>query len=167
MSIGPKIHTQRGFTLIELLVVIAIIGLLSSAVLASLNTARGKGRDAAIKESVFQLATTMELNYDEYGSYCQLQYGWITQSGQGCSTIFSGNYATQARAMCTNIYSNAGENNWGAPGAYKIYSATADCNTSYTFMVYLNNGKWYCSGSSGAKGEYASYDGQPGCYNNP
>lgn len=43
---------NKGFTLIELLVVIAIIGLLSSVVLASLNTARAKGADASVKSNL-------------------------------------------------------------------------------------------------------------------
>ncbi len=44
--IHMKSIRSRGFTLIELLVVIAIIGLLASIILASLNTAQQKGRDA-------------------------------------------------------------------------------------------------------------------------
>ena len=40
---------RSAFTLVELLVVIAIIGVLSSVVLASLNTARLKAADAAVR----------------------------------------------------------------------------------------------------------------------
>lgn len=157
----------RGFTLIELLVVIAIIGLLSSVVLASLNTARSKAKDAAIKEAVHQLASTMALNYSDYGSYCQLTASWLSRDG-ACGARFSGTYASKATAMCNDIVSNAKENNWGAPGAYKMYiNSSLGCANSYSIMVQLNDGNWYCSGSGGAKGEYGSYNLQPGCYNNP
>jgi len=54
----------RGFTLIELLVVIAIIGILSSVVLASLNTARNKGADAAIKSNLSAARAEAEIYYD-------------------------------------------------------------------------------------------------------
>jgi type II secretion system protein G len=57
-------HKDRGFTLIELLVVIAIIGILSSVVLASLNSARKKGRDARRISDVKQLQLALELYYD-------------------------------------------------------------------------------------------------------
>jgi len=60
---------QKGFTLIELLVVIAIIGLLSSVVLASLNGARKKSRDARRVADLKQLQTAMELFYNDNNRY--------------------------------------------------------------------------------------------------
>jgi prepilin-type N-terminal cleavage/methylation domain-containing protein len=60
---------QKGFTLIELLVVIAIIGILSSVVLASLNTARGKGADAAIKSNLANIRAQAEIIYDGRSCY--------------------------------------------------------------------------------------------------
>ncbi len=60
---------KKGFTLIELLVVIAIIGILSSVVLASLNSARAKGANAAIKANLANIRAQAELYYDNMGSY--------------------------------------------------------------------------------------------------
>jgi len=62
-------HGNSGFTLIELLVVIAIIGILSSVVLASLNSARQKGRDARRVSDIKQLQLALELYYDANGRY--------------------------------------------------------------------------------------------------
>ncbi len=60
---------NKGFTLIELLVVISIIGLLSSVVLASLNSARDKSRDAVRIQTLSQYASALELYHDATGHY--------------------------------------------------------------------------------------------------
>lgn len=66
----------RAFTLIELLVVIAIIGLLSSIVFASLNSARAKARDARRQADLRTIATALQLWFDNNGN-------WI-EGGSGC-----------------------------------------------------------------------------------
>jgi type II secretory pathway pseudopilin PulG len=60
---------SKGFTLIELLVVIAIIGILSTIVLVSLNSARQKARDTRRLGDVRQVALALEMYYDDNSSY--------------------------------------------------------------------------------------------------
>ena len=64
-----KNFQKAGFTLIELLVVIAIIGILSSIVLASLNSARAKARDVRRIADLRQISLALELFYDQQGRY--------------------------------------------------------------------------------------------------
>lgn len=71
---------NKGFTLIELLVVIAIIGILASVILASLNSAREKARDARRKSDLRQISTALELYKDKYDTYIVAGGG---ASGQG------------------------------------------------------------------------------------
>ena len=61
---GLVLSSAKGFTLIELLVVIAIIGILSTIVMVSLNTARTKANDVAIKAGLKQVHAVAALLYD-------------------------------------------------------------------------------------------------------
>lgn len=157
----------RGFTLIELLVVIAIIGMLSSIVIASVNTARSKAKDATIKSEMLQLANLAELNYSDYGTYQQLQSGgWVSWNSPTCDAAFSGTYAVQAAQVCKVIIANANPNNING-AQYLFYASNSLGYATYSFMAALNSGGFFCIGSSGARAEYANYASQPGCWNNP
>ncbi len=64
-----SVRQSNGFTLIELLVVIAVIGLLSSVIMASLNSARAKARDAKRRQDLIQIRTALEMYYNDNLSY--------------------------------------------------------------------------------------------------
>ena len=83
-------NNSRGFTLIELLVVIAIIGILSSVVLASLNVARAKARDAFRKSAMKQLQVALELYFDSNNSYPSTSGAWWGLSVNGGRRTTSG-----------------------------------------------------------------------------
>ncbi|MCD5382473.1 MAG: type II secretion system GspH family protein [Candidatus Pacebacteria bacterium] len=123
--------SKRGFTLIELLVVIAIIGILASVVLASLNTARDKGADAAAKSSLNNIRAQAEIVYDDASP---------------------NSYA----AVCTDGNVDAGLD--AATNA--ISGETADCfdvADSWAAGIVLSDGtEYYCVDSTGYGGTLAS-----------
>lgn len=78
---------NKGFTLIELLVVIAIIGMLSSVVLVSLNSARTSARDTTRQQDFQQLRNSLELYaLQNNGTYPNTSNNWVG-SWQGESWI--------------------------------------------------------------------------------
>jgi prepilin-type N-terminal cleavage/methylation domain-containing protein len=105
-----KKQLTRGFTLIELLVVIAIIGILSSVVLASLNSARQKSRDARRISDIKQIQLALELYFDsaspnEYPDALAdlITGGYLAQEptdpSTGSNYVYD-NYADAARTAC-------------------------------------------------------------------
>lgn len=151
---------MRGFTLIELLVVIAIIGLLASVVMASLSSARTKGRDAAIRSSVLQMVNTLELHHTDVGSYTALQAGWDTTVAN-CNNSFSGTYAASMRQMCIAIINAGGTLHTGN---------NQDNANKYSVMGYLpGKARYFCAGSSGGRSDTETGDNwlDSGCYANP
>ncbi len=159
---------NRGFTLIELLVVVAIIGLLSSIAMTSLNSARYKAKDAAVKQGVREFQKLLEMEYNDTGSYTNLQKcSWIPNTASCDSVGFMGTYASKAVDICNNISSNA---------TMYVNAKMLFCNgidyQHYSIMVALSNSKFFCVGSGGGVSdtqEWSSGAGwsSPGCYANP
>lgn len=119
---------RKGFTLIELLVVISIIGLLSSVVLTTLNTARIKARDTKRQAEIKQIQIALETYYSDNGRY-------------PISSWASSNNATQWNTLSTAL----GVTLPVDPSNSGTGSATSAGN--YTYSYFANNygcpGQWY------------------------
>ena len=60
---------SNGFTLIELLVVVSLIGVLATLVIANMNSARERARDAQRKSDLRNIQTGLRLYYNDNGGY--------------------------------------------------------------------------------------------------
>jgi len=110
-------HKPRGggFTLIELLTVISIIGLLSSIILAGLNSAKKKAQDAAIISNLRNFISQVELSRLNEGDYHLVNNTLADtmkagiQKANGTSTCFSA--AAPAPYLTPSDPTLAGESN--------------------------------------------------------
>jgi len=140
---------KKGFTLIELLVVVAIIGILASVVLASLNTARAKGSDAAIKANLDNMRAQAAIYYDDnsstYGTSvtCVVTTGTPPTFAAGCTNLFgsAGDGATMRAGLSAASSSSGGS----------VYANTDSTGNAYAIEAGLKavtNTSW-CVDSSG------------------
>jgi prepilin-type N-terminal cleavage/methylation domain-containing protein len=129
---GERTGHLKGFTLIELLVVIAIIGILSSVVLASLNTARNKGADAATKSNLDSLRAQAEIFYDgntpnSYTGICTAATTTAILTGAVNTSGATGGIVTTAATAqsATNVVCHESATAWAASAPLKSTTATA------------------------------------------
>jgi prepilin-type N-terminal cleavage/methylation domain-containing protein len=154
-----KTNFKKGFTLLELLVVVALIGILASVVMVSLNSARGKGGDAAIKSNLANLRSQAEIIYSAsacYGDGTPITDTVCAAFAEGTCTFATANTLFANPIIATQIQ---GATNASGAAANGVCSAEAN-GTAWAVAVTLksDSSMVWCVDSTGAS---KSFSGTP------
>lgn len=144
-------NKKGGFTLIELLVVIAIIGILSSIVLVSLNSARKKGSDTRVIADVQQVRDALETGYNgsAYPDLTNVNTNGQVPNNANCVASNWNNAGGQNNALNAQINDACSQ---GGANDLNIYTAgtgaTINAYAIYGKLVSNTNG-YFCIDSTG------------------
>lgn len=165
---------RQGFTLIELLVVIAIIGILSSVVLASLNSARIKARDAKRIADAKQVRTALDMYYNDNDQQYPATLAELVSGGQIPSVpidpLNTGNYIYQYTGLSTDGGTTCGTYHLGTTledTGNIVFDSDSDAAavagtecTGSTVSDFEGDGVDFC-GTGAASSTDACYDFKP------
>lgn len=138
-----SLKKESAFTLIELLVVIAIIGILASVVIASLNSARNKGKDVSIKSQLAQLRSQAALFYNTHGSYANGATGGSDDTFDECFNPANGSFTKFVGSMFdSSVSENISAIGAGIYNSSKTAAPRVNCATyaeTWAFAAPLHN----------------------------
>jgi len=150
-------NTKGGFTLIELLVVISIIGLLSSIVLTSVNSARKKARDARRLADMHTMQTALEFYYDQFNQYPDSDNagcgGWDSSGTPVASPSFITPLVSSG-FLPSHIFDPITNDNCGNYAYYRYPPGYTGCDA--------NRGSFYILGVRDMETSGNPYPGSPG-----
>ena len=130
---------RQGFTLIELLVVIAVIGLISSVVLASINRARGKARDARRRGDLQQISKALEFYFNDKNAY-------PLTCPSGAATCAASVLEWWGNCSSYGSHGTSGSNGWVpnlAPQYIPVLPLDPRANGTFGCYLYKSNGTDY------------------------
>ncbi len=120
---------NQGFTLIELLVVVAIIALLSSIVVASLNVAREKARDARRMADMHELNNAIQMYIADKGYAPDLGCGF--EPVEQCKTSEIVDWDGLQNALVPKYIAKLPTD----PCGIACYGGTADSTYAYNYYA--------------------------------